>query len=747
VPVVIDLQKQKRKNIFPLGKQFSGKSGNGEKIDFTNYFMRRNGNIFFGISGEFQFSRCDESYWKDEMLKMKQCGVNIVATYVMWNHHEEKEGQFCFEGRRNLRKFIETCREAGLYAIIRIGPFVHGEVRNGGLPDWLYSKPFEARELNRGFMACTKRYYRQIAAQLKGLLYKDGGPVIAAQLDNEYGYHGSPWEMTAATSREWIVSGAGDDGYMHALKFMAIEVGIEVPFYTCTAWGGVVTPEDMLPLWGGYAYQPWLFYSRGGQHPASSEYIYSQYHDNEVKTCAEFVPSYRPTERPYACCEMAGGMMCSYNYRFQLQYKSVDAMANIKLASGCNFLGYYVFRGGTNPKGNSPEFLNEGQVAKMTYDYQAAIGEFGQLRESYKRLKALHYFVAGFAEPLCETFTVLPPGALDILPEDTRTLRCSVRVKGDFGFLFLNNYQDHVEMHEKRDETVVLNLSHETITMTGISLAAGENCILPFNMDMSGITLKYAFAQAVTVWEEEGVPHYLFMVPEGMEEKFVFQPETLCEVSSHRFGKRYLVSKKEKKICIYTVPRCVMNDLYLLEAKGRRVLLVTSAAVLEDQGRLRLETDSVRTAAAIYPCGVNPGFRNLTVIGSEDGIWDNCLLTAVEKRAEVSYEQTDRTRYEICIPDDVMEGVKDAILQIEYCGDVGRAFIDGDMIHDNFYNGTVWEIGLRAYAERLQNASLVINITPLSKKTQVIMETEDRKTAKMQDGVLTGIKIKPIYEV
>lgn len=130
--------------------------------------MEKNEKPFFGISGEFHFSRCDDSRWEDEIIKMKMCGVNVISTYIFWIHHEEDEGIFDFFECRNLRKFIQLCPKHQMYVIIRIGPFDHGEVRNGG------------------FLFYTKRLYTKIAEQIKGMLYKDGGPIIAAQIDNEY---------------------------------------------------------------------------------------------------------------------------------------------------------------------------------------------------------------------------------------------------------------------------------------------------------------------------------------------------------------------------------------------------------------------------------------------------------------------------------------------------------------------------------------------------------------------------------
>ena len=126
---------------------------------------------------------------------MKMCGINVISTYIFWIHHEEEEVVFDFSGRKNLRKFIELCQKHNIYVILRIGPFDHGEVRNGGLPDWLYGKSFEVRKLNDGFLYYVKRLYTEIAAQVQGLLYKDG------------------------------------EAYMYALRDLAKECGIVTPFY------------------------------------------------------------------------------------------------------------------------------------------------------------------------------------------------------------------------------------------------------------------------------------------------------------------------------------------------------------------------------------------------------------------------------------------------------------------------------------------------------------------------------------
>ena len=90
--------------------------------------------------GEFHYSRMPEAQWEEEILKMKAAGVEIIATYVIWIHHEEIEGQFDWSGQRDLRRFVQLCGKHGMYVYPRIGPWAHGEVRNGGLPDWVLKR-------------------------------------------------------------------------------------------------------------------------------------------------------------------------------------------------------------------------------------------------------------------------------------------------------------------------------------------------------------------------------------------------------------------------------------------------------------------------------------------------------------------------------------------------------------------------------------------------------------------------------
>lgn len=139
--------------------------------------------------GEMHYSRYREDLWEESLRKMKAAGVQIVSSYMIWIHHEEIEGEFDFTGCRDLHHFMECCKKAGIYSFLRVGPWVHGECRNGGFPDWLQNKEgLELRSNDPEYLRYVERYWKQLYEQVKGFLYRDGGPVIGLQIENEYGH-------------------------------------------------------------------------------------------------------------------------------------------------------------------------------------------------------------------------------------------------------------------------------------------------------------------------------------------------------------------------------------------------------------------------------------------------------------------------------------------------------------------------------------------------------------------------------
>ena len=735
----INLKEYAPSPVYNLGEDFSGTSAAGNTFAFNNYYMEKDGHPFFAVSGEFHFSRMDDRRWEDELIKMRMGGINIVSTYLFWNHIEEEEGVFDFSGCRNLRKFVCLCAKHGLYVILRIGPFDHGEVRNGGLPDWLYGKPFEVRSTDEAFLSYVRRLYSRIGKEIRGLFWQDNGPIIGIQLDNEYMHSSAPWEITTGISDEWIFKGDEGEDYILKLREIALECGLVPAFFTGTAWGGAAYSSKIMPLWGGYAYRPWIFYSHQGEHPATEEFIYEDYHHDGAVCADDFDPAYRPSERPYACCEMGAGMMCCYYYRFIYPYKSVDAMTNIKLASGCNFIGYYMFQGGTNPLGKLGQYLNESQVPKRSYDYQAALGEFGQIRESYSRLKSIHFFTRYFGDRLAPMETILPEGASRINPEDLETLRFAVRTDGAGGFLFVNNFQDHRTMPPKLHEKVVIETAGETYSFD-LSLASDENAILPFNFDMDGILLKQATAQPVLRTMILGRPTWVFLVPEGMTPSFRFEEGAFVEGNDSFFT----IRKEERTANVLVLSRAMANRLFVLRDGS---LVFTEAALLEDEnGALRLETTQEDNILHTYPAD------RLTGAGTrleDTGVLGTWQLRVPAPEIRVEMVSCAPYRWKIMLPDGIPDELKDARLQIDYRGDIGTLFLQDELISDNFCNEDTWEIGLMEHREKL-HSPLVLKIAPIREGANVNVESAmaaRNEEVRSLTADLKSVRILPVYDI
>ena len=448
------------------------------------------------VMGEIHYSRIPQSEWQQEVRKMKDGGVTIIATYVFWNHVEEQQGIFRWDGQRDLRQFLEVCKAEQMPVVLRIGPFCHGEVRCGGMPDWLFSKGCRTRSTDPRFLTIVERLYRQIFTQVQGLQWKDGGPLLACQFDNEY-------------------RGSGD--YLMALKRIALNIGFDLPFYTRTGWPELSKPVpfgEMLPLYGDYADGFWdrtLGETDGNYYKAfnfkafrSSTAIATEQIDYSAteSNLSPLTSHSSPQEYPYFTCELGGGMATAYHRRPFVYPEDAYSMALVKLGSGSNLLGYYMYHGGTNPEGIT--YLNENQRTPATnyndmpvknYDFQAPLGEFGQTYPQYYMLRPLHLFMHDFGEMLAPMEASFPTPQ-DLPKGDDSQLRWTVRSltppsepESAPAFIFINNYERLQNLSTKRN----VKLSACGVTFPRLTIPANCMAILPVNIH----TIRYATAQLV----------------------------------------------------------------------------------------------------------------------------------------------------------------------------------------------------------------------------------------------------------
>lgn len=610
--------------------------------------------------GEVHYSRIPDDEWEAEVKKMKEGGVTIIATYVFWNHIEEQEGIFRWDGQRNLRRFIEICQQEGLPVVLRLGPFCHGEVRNGGIPDWVFTKGCKTRDENPVFLSFVERLYRQIFTQLQGLQWKDGGPVMAAQFDNEYRGHGS---------------------YLMALKRIAQKIGFDLPFYTRTGWPELATPVpfgEMLPLYGDYADG---FWERSIEETAGNYYKAFNFKAFRSSTAIATEQLGEQKERlnkgdeqyPYFTCELGGGMMTAYHRRPYIYPEDAYSMAVVKLGSGSNLLGYYMYHGGTNPEGLT--YLNETQrtvatnyndLPVKTYDFQAPLNEFGQKNPQYYLLRKLHLFMqdwGGVLAPMEAGF----PCSQDIARGDDSFLRWSYRAKDGSGFIFINNYERLQNVSAKKN----VKLEACGVKLPQLTIPAGTICIFPVNIE----GIKYATAQLVA---KRNGKVYLEQI-KGI-------PTTLA------IGHKVLKNLKPKG------PETpVYKNYYLLTSEQAGRLFLEEAAHLDIAINAPI-INKVKKAGAL---------RTITM--------------GVNKVAEEPVDEDfgQAAVYTIDLPAVSGEG---RLLNIEYRGDVARLYADGQLIDDNFYNGRPFQYALWRLPKECKQ--LELRILPLQKDMPVYFPRE-----------------------
>jgi hypothetical protein len=703
--------------------------------------MTRNGHAIIPVMGEFHYSRFPREYWREELRKMQAGGVTIVATYIFWIHQEEEEGIFDWSGNNDLRGFLEACQAVNMPVLLRVGPFDHGECRNGGLPDWLYGRGIEVRSNDERYLAYVRRLYGEIGAQMQGHRFDEGGVVLGIQLENEYMHCGAPWEVPYRAGSEWVPAGTDGDSHMLKLKQMAVEAGLVAPLYTCTGWIGSPVPEgEFLPMQGGYAFQPWSPDPDFVQAP-SPEFLFRGRHSQPLPQGD--VP-YRATEYPYVSCELGGGIQITYHHRPIVPPESVQAQALVALGSGANLLGYYMYHGGSHPVGKHT-YLNEHTVPRISYDFQAPIREFGQLNASYHRLRALHLFLQDFGETLAPLTVTVPEGSADLTPETTATLRYSARNRDGAGFLFLNNYQDHVDLPDQEGVRVHLDLPGESITLPrgseGLTLFQGVSAILPFNLQMGeGVLLKYATAQLLTRLQADGQSTVVFFAPEGITPEFALDRATYhsLEITGGTLEEdetRGYVSVGTGQTCRIDITTNQGTTLHLLvltqeqalacwkvDLWGAERLLFSDALPLTRDDELQLTWRGQESVElAFYPPVSDellPGSGEIIRVG--DGLLARYRLTVPEHKIELAIQTLSSTLLRVGIPASALQGVNDAYISIDYLGDVGHAYLDGRLINDHFANGLPWEIGLKRFVIPGEARELVLRISPLKRNSNAL---------------------------
>lgn len=174
--------------------------------------------------------RIPRAHWAERIEKLKRAGYNCVDVYLPWNYHERADGSFDFTGERDVKEFFRLLSEAGIYIVVRPGPYICSEWTGGAIPARILESGMPLRCTDERFMAEVRNWYRAAFEQIKPFEYGKGGNVIFVQLDNELDFFNCP----------------DPDGYIAALRDIALECGITVPFVACAGQYGIQKAGGMV---------------------------------------------------------------------------------------------------------------------------------------------------------------------------------------------------------------------------------------------------------------------------------------------------------------------------------------------------------------------------------------------------------------------------------------------------------------------------------------------------------------------
>jgi beta-galactosidase len=170
-----------------------------------------NGKSFQIISGEMHYARIPRAYWRDRLRKARAMGLNTITTYVFWNLHEPHPGVYDFTGEKDVTEYLREAQAEGLHVILRPGPYVCAEWELGGYPSWLLKdRSLVLRSDDPKYMAAVQSWFTRLGQEVAPLLLKNGGPIIAVQVENEYGSFGSDQAYLEGVKKQLIQAGLGD---------------------------------------------------------------------------------------------------------------------------------------------------------------------------------------------------------------------------------------------------------------------------------------------------------------------------------------------------------------------------------------------------------------------------------------------------------------------------------------------------------------------------------------------------------
>ncbi len=706
---------------------YSGSGKNGT-LDCNNYYYMNDGVPVFPVMGEIHPMRIDPEFWEDVIVKAKCGGLNTISFYVFWICIEPAPGVFDFTGRNNIRHFAELCVKHGLYAVPRIGPFCNAEMAHGGLPSWLYGMPVTERSNDPGYLTLVSRLYHAIAEQFKGLFWRDGGPIVCLQLENEYGHAPALWSsFYPFGGNELVSTGDGGDEHMLNLKRLAIEAGFDVPFWTATGWGDAPVPEgEFLGTGGAYTYL-----GRGGPTEGS---------------CFNRIPKNYKT--PYTTCELGTGVDVHSPWRPHVPPEGAEVVLLTSIAQGSNACGFYMYAGGSNPATRERFFVSDQKYLCMnliSYDFSAPIGEYGLVNDTYRHLRPWLTFLQDYTKEFVTTKPVWQEDA--VLPEDTEHLRYMARVDGNSGYLFINNFQDKLTLPERNDVSIQLELPGGKLLIPqngGITVAENEMLMLPFNMALGKAILNYAIVTPVCKLENGAEITHVFRKTRKNPAVYVFPRGTDINGNVNSYT-------DDVSVTVTAQP----DDCFSVD--GVKVLTLEEETVLHMQ-KVRLPDGNETLINSPDDFTYKDGVIRLTSFSNEiqvriltnDG-WKTLTRTVDTMESQADVKVLNGTWATVKLPENDFNELDDIFMELRFDGDIARVFADGKLVADHYNDGRPWQVSLKhLFREVTSGNGLAIRLLPkVDGETAMCFDGITYRPVGDNSGTMQfkSIEIKPHYKV
>jgi beta-galactosidase len=334
------------------------------------------GKPFQILSGELEYTRIPRADWRDRLRKVHAMGLNTITIYVFWNAHEPKPGVYDFGGQNDVAEFVREAQREGLYVVLRPGPYVCAEWDLGGYPAWLLtSHAMLLRSSQPEYLDAARRWMVRLGKELAPLQASRGGPILAVQVENEYGSFAVEEDRQA---------------YLGQVRQMVIDAGFgESLLYT--ADGGDVMSKGSIP----------------GMLAAVD------FGTGDAARSLGLLRAFRP-EAPVYVAEYWDGWFDHWGEEHQ-RTDAAKQEAEIRMVIEKGYsINLYMIHGGTTFGWMNGANLNDGEYQPdvSSYDYDAPIDEAGRLRPKYFALRKM------IAEVTHRTPMVVPESApMMTLPE------------------------------------------------------------------------------------------------------------------------------------------------------------------------------------------------------------------------------------------------------------------------------------------------------------------------------------------